>query len=131
MICRIGTHHPVMDLIIAQLNVILEDRVPEPNRSASPRLRHHFDSPFLQLDLTGVGTRLRGDEFLEISDCIRGRTLDADCKSESEDERLQCGREGWAVEWNVPFRPRRSLAITSIIGAKYCCCGGGGGGGLG
>jgi hypothetical protein len=67
-----------MNLIIAELNMIFEDRIPDANRSATHECSSRNNSPFLQLDFTGVSSRLSGDKFLQITDCIRGRTLDAD-----------------------------------------------------
>jgi hypothetical protein len=97
------THHPIVDFIIPQRDMILVRRVPivpTPTISSQYRTRYRtvgFDPemnqsqveavkrviesyvPLFQLDLARDRTRLRRNELLQIAHRVRGETFHADC----------------------------------------------------
>ena len=69
-----------MNLVVGEGDVVLEDVIPSigkcDHRKESQRSRRPF-VPLLQLDLGCIGSNLRSDQLLEISDSIIRAALDA------------------------------------------------------
>lgn len=70
--------HTVIYLIVAQSDMIFVNRIPADQIRVSHPWRSIFDrrySPFLQLDLRPVRTRLRGNELLQVAHRVVGAAL--------------------------------------------------------
>jgi hypothetical protein len=60
-----------MDLIIRQCYMVFINRIPGmPYNQSTGHLQSAQNLPFLELDLGRIGTRLRGDEFLQVTDSV-------------------------------------------------------------
>ncbi len=109
-----------LELTVGQRDVVLVDSVPlleldlcsggRVSQAARPaasamHLRAHFGR---------MCASLRRNQLLEVPDSVVRRALHSDCEQGGHDQELSCG--GAVTGARSPFRPRRSLAITSIIG---------------
>ena len=67
-----------MDLIIRQCYVVFINRIPGIARNQSTEhIQSARNLPFLELDLGRIGTRLRGNEFLQVTHCVVWATFDS------------------------------------------------------